>query len=327
MLQRLLPFLIGVCPFFRSVTLSAAVTFQEGFSSDPTAHGWRSYGDAALFQWNSSNQNLEITWDSAHPNSYYTWPLPTIVSRTDDFAFAFDLRLGDIAIGTTPDKPFTFELGIGLINLGEATAPGFLRGTGADSPDLVEFDYFPDSGFGATISPTIISSNVVFATGFNSPLELMANDWYHVAMSYTASNETLVTTMTRNGAPFDPIQNVQIGSNFTDFRTDHFAIASYSDAGQDPQFAGSLLAHGVVDNIVVTVPDVAVTGLIAERATGSWQVGLNSRIGWRYTLERTEDFQSWAGVSAAIPGLDGRLTLSDTNAQKEAFYRIKAERP
>jgi len=237
------------------------------------------------------------------------------------------VRLSDIAIGTTSGKPFTFELAIGLINLGEATGPNFLRGTGVDSPDLAEFDYFPDSGFGATISPTIISSNVDFASGFNSPLELTVNDWFHVAMSYTASNETLVTTMTRNASAFDPIQNVQLGPNFTDFRVDHFAICSYSDAGQDPEFAGSILAHGVVNNIVITAPDPPVSDLIAARADDAWQVGLNTRTGWLYTLERTDDFQSWTIVSPAMPGVGGRLTLSDTNAQAKAFYRIKAERP
>src|ERR1041385_6840372 len=137
---RLLPALIGVCSSIRCVPLCAA-TFQEEFSSEPTSRGWQSHGDGTLFQWNGSNQNLEVTWDSARANSYLAWPLSATLSRADDFSFAFDLRLSDIAVGTTPDKPFTFELAIGLINLGEATGPNFLRGTGTNSPDLVEFDY------------------------------------------------------------------------------------------------------------------------------------------------------------------------------------------
>lgn len=309
------------------VAVNGAVSFREDFAANPAIQSWQAFGDQSLFHWNSTNQNLEVTWDSSHPNSYFARPLNTVLSRSDDFSLDFDLRLADITVGTTPGKPFTFQLAIGFINLLKATGTNFLRGTGTDSPDLAEFDYFPDSGFGATVSPTVISSNSQFASSFNFPLELTTQDWFHVAMSYTASNQTLVTRMTRNGLTFGPIQDVAFGANFTDFRADHFAICSYNDAGQDPQFAGSVLAHGVVDNILVAVPDPAVRDLAGAFASGGWQAEFVARTNWLYALERTEDLRTWTPITPVTPGAEGRLTLVDTNATAKAFYRVRAERP
>src|SRR5690349_5102574 len=98
-----------------------AVTFTESFSSNPLQHGWQTYGDASLFQWDSTNQNLRVTWDSSRPNSYFYNPLGTILSRSDDFSLAFDLRLADIGVGSDTNKSGTFSIGLGFLNLAEAT--------------------------------------------------------------------------------------------------------------------------------------------------------------------------------------------------------------
>jgi hypothetical protein len=325
--MRKYDFLILACALFGG-SANGAVILREEFAANPATRDWRAFGDVSLFNWNDTNKNLEVTWDSSRPNSYFTWPLNTVLSRSDDFSLAFDLRLSDIAAGTNPGKPFTFQLAIGFINLAEAAATNFVRGTGTDSPDLIEFDYFPASDFDATVSPTIISGNVQFASSFNFPLELTIHDWFHVMMSYTASNQTLVTAMTRNGAAFGTIQDVNLGTNFTDFRADHFAINSYSDAGQDPQFAGSILAHGVVDNVVITIPDPVVPDLAGTFADGVWQIEFTARTHWLYTLERTEDFRSWSSASHVTPGVDRPMTLMDTNTTApKAYYRVRAERP
>jgi hypothetical protein len=201
-----------------------------------------------------------------------------------------------------------------------------LRGTGTDSPNLVEFDYFPDSGFGATVAPTIISSNNVFNDGgFTFPLELTASDLYHVAMSYTATNWTLRTIMTRNGATFGPIQDATLGTNFTDFRVDHFAVCSYSDA----EFAGSVLAHGIVDDITITAPELPVTKVTGGFEGGLWRVEFASQPNWLYTLQRTMDLVLWADVSPVTAGTGSVLVLQETNSANASsvFYRVKAERP
>jgi len=317
--------------------LPQAAIFHENFANDPAERGWNDFGQANLFRWNGTNQNLEATWDSSLTNHYFYRRLDTVLTKNDDFSLAFDLRLSDVAVGVNPVKLSTFELAIGFLNFSDATRTNFERGTGVNTMNgprnLVEFDYFPDfpdSGFGATISPTLVSSNNQFAPGFDFPLELALGDWFHVAMSYTASNRTLSTAMTRNGQPFGPIKDVKLDASFTDFRLDTVAVSSYSDAGQDPQFAGSILARGVVDNVVITVPDPAVPDLAGAIANGAWQIEFTGRTNWLYTLERTADFQSWSAVSPVTPGIgiDRRLILADTNAiAANAYYRVRADRP
>jgi len=322
----LTPALAGIAGWI--LTTHGQTAFPENFAEDPASTGWRAVGDSTLFQWNEGNENLEVIWNSSTNNSYFLRPLGTILTKHDDFGFAFDLQLQNIAIGTTAGKPFTFQLAVGFIDLDAATRTNFFRGTGMDSPNLVEFDYFPDSGFGATVSPTVISSNMQFATSFNSPLELTTNDWFHVALAYTASNQTLTTVMTRNADNFGPIQSVILGPNFTDFRVDSFAVSSYSDAGQDPQYAGSILAHGVIDNLVVATPGPPVSNLRGNLVNGVWQLEFISRTNWSYALERTENWQSWLPASPNTPGVDGTMVLVDTNASvPKAFYRVRAEIP
>jgi hypothetical protein len=307
------------------VCLSAhAATFKEDFSRDPTAQGWSIAGDSSLFKWNSTNQNLEAVWDSGRSNSFFYRPLGASLSRRDDFAFSFDLVLEEIRIGVRSDKPFTFQIAIGLINSRAAFQPSFVRGTGAQSPDLVEFDYFPDSGFGATISPVVISSGSQFIPSFNFPLEMTPGDRFRVTLTYRSKDQTLVTAMTRNGQPFGPIKDVNLPASFTDFRVDALAVCNYSDAGA----GGSVLARGVVDDFVLTLPEPPVTALTGAFIRGTWQVEFDAAKDWLYTLERTEDFKSWRAVSPVQAGTGGRLSLSDASPQgTSAFYRIRAARP
>lgn len=287
----------------------------EDFGANPAAHGWRTFGDASLFRWNPANQNIEVTWDSSRSNSYFYLPLGRAFNDKDDFSFYFDLRLQDIAVGATPGKPYTFQIAVGLINLPQATQPGFLRGTGNDSPNIVEFDYFPDSGFGATISPTIISSNGQFATSFNL-LELSPGDLYRVILRFDGDDEQLSLIMMRNGEPFGPVRQVLLDTNFTDFAVDTLAICSYSDAGQDPEFGGSVLAHGVVDNLMfvpanIGTLDMAVTSRINDK--GLWQAEFDAKAGWTYGLSRNGNTMGGQIINTVRADANGRLTLVDTN--------------
>ena len=67
--------------------------FTENFSADPLQNGWQIFGDTNLFQWDSTNQNLDVTWDSSQTNSYFYNPLGTILAKSDDFSLSFDLQL------------------------------------------------------------------------------------------------------------------------------------------------------------------------------------------------------------------------------------------
>ena len=142
-----------------AASICGAATFQEDFSSDPLQNGWKMFGDTNLFQWDSINQNLEVTWDSSQTNSYFYHSLGTIVAKSDDFSLSYDLQLSDIAIGVNPNKTNTFELVVGFINSASATSTNLERGAGINAAhgarNTCEFDYFPDSGYGATISPTL----------------------------------------------------------------------------------------------------------------------------------------------------------------------------
>ena len=308
--------------------LASAAQWSETFAADPLANDWKVFGDTNFFQWDSANQNLAVTWDSAQTNSFFYRPLGTILTKADDFGFSFDLQLADLAIGVNPSKTNTFELAVGFINLASATRVDLHRGVGINSlygaRNICEFDYFADSGFGATVSPTLISSNNQFATVFAYPLELDPGALFAVTMNYTASNKTLRTTMTRNGDAYGLIPDVILGVTFKDFRLDQFAVCSYSDVGAD----GSLLAHGVVDNLVVTVPPPPVQNLSGIFTNHLWQAGFLSRSNWLYTLERTMDFQVWTNVSVAVTGNATNLFLADTNPPaSRAFYRVRGERP
>jgi hypothetical protein len=311
-----------------AASICGAATFTDDFSADPLQNGWRIFGDTNLFAWDSTNQNLAVTWDSSQTNSYFYHPFGTILAKSDDFGISFDLQLADIAIGINPAKTKTFEVAVGFINYVNATNTDLERGTGVTlhgARNTCEFDYFPDSGKGATISPTIISSNNQFATTFAFPFALDPGALFHVTMNYTATNQTLHTTMTRNGAPFaaGAISDVLLGSNF-DFRFDNFAIINWSDAGAD----GSLLAHGTVDNFVVIVPPPPVQNLTGAFSNNVWQAQFISQSNWFYTLQQTADFVSWNDISISTSGNGTNLFLPDTNAiAGKSFYRVRADRP
>src|SRR5258708_4931015 len=253
-----------------------AATISESFVSDSAIRGWQSFGVTNLFAWNTTNQNLAVTWDSSKSNSYFYIPVKTILTRSDDFSISLDLYLNDVTAGIDPSKPSTFELGFGFMNLDEATKPTFLRAGGV-SPNLVEFDYFPDTGFGGTVWPSFWSTNNALNYGGSSDytlVDLPLRTQMHIEMTFTASNTTMATVILTNGVPLFPIHAVKLSNSFTDFRVGAFAIESYSDAGQDPNYGGSLLAYGIVDNITLTIPEPPVINLILSRTNSQWHTTL-----------------------------------------------------
>jgi hypothetical protein len=308
-----------------------ATVITEDFSSDPQPGGWQVSGNPDLFRRNAADQNLEVTWDSSQTNSYFWHGLGTILARDDDFSLGFDLRVDDIGPGPDPEKPFAFELAVGFLNRTEAAGTNFLRGTGYNSPDLVEFDYFWDAGYGCTVSPAIVDTNGNFNWNGNTDYAkhlLILSHWYRVTLTYTASNQTLITALT-NFAQTDSVAVTNlVNAYFTDFRLDAVALSSYSDAGQDPQWGeGSILAHGRVDNLVIQVPPPPIQDLTGAFSNGVWQVRFLSRAPWFYTLERSSNLAEWAEAAAAS-GTGAGLELVDTNAvATRAFYRVRAERP
>ncbi len=150
---RFLKVLVLAAIWLMAAATGRAATLTENFATNPLGRGWQMFGDTNLFLWNAADQNLSVTWDSSRPNSYFYLPLGTILNRQDDFGLELDLKLTDIAGGVDPNKPSTFELAFGWINLLDATKTNFFRGNPSGSPNLVELDFFPNTGFGPTVWP------------------------------------------------------------------------------------------------------------------------------------------------------------------------------
>ena len=305
---------------------AAGLDLQEDFSGEPAAHGWQTFGDATLFQWDGASERLGVTWDSSRPNSYFHRPLGLTLRKAHEFELAFTVRLDSVAVGTTPGKPYMFEIALGLLNLAEATQETFLRGTGINSPNLVEWDYFPDSGFGATISSTIISERHQWASSFNSPVPLDPATAYHFRLVYTPENQRLRTTM-QAGDVLTTLQDVELKEGYDDFSVDTLAVISYSDAGQDPQFAGSIRAAGFVDDLRFVVPPPPVVGFRGWIEREAWQAAFTGRADFDYALLASPDLRSWTPVTAVVPGTGSEQVVTDPRPLAgQAFYRLQATR-
>jgi len=301
---------------------------KTDFSRDPGTAGWQVAGSTNLFAWNKESQALDVTWDSSKPNSFFYHTLNTVASMADDFSLELDLVMNTIQAGVDPNKPYAFELAFGFFNLEQAVSPGFIRGTAANTPNLVEFTYFPDTGFGATISPVLTTTNSRFFPSFNFPLELAAGGLFHIKMTYSAARTALSTTITLNGEPFGPIQDALLPDNTTDFRINAFSINSYSDAGQQAGFEGSLLARGTIDNLILTFPEPPIRNLRILRINNHEGVAFDGSPRWLYTLEKSVDLATWQTAATPVFGGPAPMAITDTNTPaKLAFYRVKAVLP
>ncbi|MFN7139302.1 MAG: hypothetical protein ACK4UN_08185, partial [Limisphaerales bacterium] len=255
--------------------------------------------------------------------SFFHLPLGMTLHKSHDFSTAFDLRFSSI---TSHDaKPGGMQAAVGFINLGQATSATYYRATGFNSPNLVEFNYFRDTGWGASVSPVVISTNHQFAMNFSDYLfEFQMNQTYRIEMSYTASNQTLLTQVKQDGtnAFTVAVSLTSLTAEFSDFAVDTLAISSYSDEGQDPAWAGSILAHGTIDNITLTTPAPEVGTIAFSKVDGHWQAEVYCQPGANYVLQRTTDFQTWTNVASAA-AVAPKLVLQDTEAPGSAgFYRV-----
>ena len=299
--------------------LARAATLSEDFSTDPLQSGWKTFGNTNLFHWNSANQNVEVTWDSTNVNSYLARPLGTVLTRDDDFSLSFELQLNDA-------EAFNFgqQLAIGLFNWNQATNPAFSRGGGA-APNLFEFDYFPDTGFGDSIDATLIDTNIGYTYFYfaydNRTLEPGLT--YQITLTHTAGATNISGQVLTNGVLFTALPYSYVGP-ITDFRIDTLSISSYQDDG----WGDSILAHGVVDNFTVTLPPPPAQNLAGSFQGGQWQCAFTSRTNWLYTLECSTNLVNWSVIVSNSPGVDGTKLISDANpSETQAFYRIRAERP
>jgi len=291
----------------------------EGFSSDPLVSGWAVHGDESLFKWDARAGMLAVTWDSESPNSLFHRSLGLTLTEADVFAFAFDIVLDEVKAGHLDGQPYTFEIALGLLNIGSAKSEGFRRGTGTNSPNLVEWDYFPDTGFGATVSPAVASSKSQFSAGFTFPAEMVVGEKYSVRMEYDPVGRELNTIMFQSGTAWNEIKTVRLADDVAGFAVDSFSISSYTAKGSE----SSLLAAGRIDNLAVAVACSQPLIVNAQLSDGEW--GARS-FGFRaadYVLERSIDLRAWETVVNGVAENGFYLQLNDGAPFDDGgFYRL-----
>lgn len=293
-----------------------ANTLVERFAADPLQNGWQIYGDTNLFQWDSTNQVLDVTWDSTQPDSYFYLPLGRAFTKADGFCIAFDLNLADT------DVAGYFELAIGLCNFAGATSPSFSRANGF-SPDLLEFDYFPDgpASYGPSMDATLVDSADNFFFAYDATQPMATNTTYRVLLIHQPDSSVVSGVILTNGQPFTTFP---LTANYgTDnFNLDTLAIMNYTTL--DDSYGDLLLAHGTVDNLAFTSPLPVQT--IQALAPG--QVQFISDTNWLYTLEQSSDLQNWSPAAPATSGNGTNLVLQATNLPPDKmFYRVGADLP
>ncbi|MFN0066230.1 MAG: cysteine-rich CWC family protein [Limisphaerales bacterium] len=297
-----------------------SVGWEESFGTDPFTQGWEATGETNFVIWQPAAGHLEVTWNSSNMNSYFRRPLPRPLTATNDFQLTASFTLILASGGVHPGRPGPFQIAFGLQRRAEADAPGFLRGTATASPNLVEWNWFPDTGFGATISPVIVSQAGRFFPAFAFPEELTPGRTYSVSLRYSAATRTLRTRT----SPAGEIADVVLPAG-EDFLVDAFAIASYSDAGQAPPFGGSIRARGVFHDFSVwsAEPGWPELTLTLEGRPAIPRLRWNAAPGWRYAVERTPDLMNWSLISSRVPAAPGPEVHGDVPPPAApAFYRL-----
>lgn len=305
--------LVALSAVIVTAQLSAA-TFINKFQTDPLTAGWQIYGDTNLFTWDSTNENMRVTWDSSQTNSYFHYPLGTTLTRSNGFLLAFDLNITDMPVVGG------FQIAIGLLNITNATAPGFLRGTGSDSPNLAEFDYYLDPFFGPSLDGTMADSANHFTFAYANDL-LDFGTTYRIILTHAPGAAMFSCQILTNGQNYSQLLSSFASTNFADFQLNTLAVPSYSDVNG---FGLSVLAHGTVDNFIFASPLPVET--LNSLTLG--EVSFASDTNWVYTLETSTNLTSWSIAAPTTPGNGTNLVLQATNAPTDsAFFRVRADLP
>ena len=300
-------------------SLSANNLHFETFDSDPLTKGWSVHGDKSLFEWDEDSESLRVKWDTERPSSFFYKPLGRVLTESNSFAFTFQITLDSVKAGYLEGKPYTFQVALGLLNISSAIDKNFNRGTGSDSPNLVEWDYFPDTGFGATVSPAVASDKSEFSAGFTFPAELLIGKTYSIKLIYNSEERVLKTEMLEDGKSWETIQTVEISSDFSGFFVDTFSISNFSAKDSE----SSLLAIGIVDEVALVTSDT-LPKLFGVKINGSqWEAKsflIEPEI-WK--VETSNDVLNWNRAILGSDSLNYFQYFNDTVTNKEfQFYRL-----
>src|SRR5208283_2791709 len=236
--------------FVLSATRSGATTITENFSTDPLQNGWQIFGDTNLFQWDATNHDVKVTWDSSQPDSFYYRPLGTILTIEDDFSLSFDLEVFD-AVGYN----YSCQMAVDLFHFTDATNANYSHADGT-LPNVFEFGYFPATDeLSPSIDATLIDTNGDYYFVFDNQA-LNPGVTYSVTITHTAGAPTVTGQVLAGGEPFSSLPIIY-SQPISDFRLDTLSISCFQDDG----YGDSILAHGAVGNIVVTLPPPPIQNL------------------------------------------------------------------
>ena len=300
-------------------SLSANNLYFETFDSDPLTEGWSIHGDKSLFEWDEGSESLRVKWDTEKQSSFFYKPLGRVLNESNSFAFTFQITLDSVKAGYLEDKPYTFQVALGLLNISSAIDEKFNRGTGSDSPNLVEWDYFPDTGFGATVSPVVASDKSEFSAGFTFPAELIIGKVYSIKLIYDSEERVLKTEMIEDGKSWEKIQTVKISSDFSGFSVDAFSISNFSAKDSE----SSLLAIGSVDEIALATSDTLpkLFGVKINRSQWEAKSFLIDPEIWK--VESSSDVINWNRAILDSDSFNYFQYFNDTITNKEfQFYRL-----
>ena len=274
------------------------------------------------------NHNLAVTWDSSQSNSYFYHPLETTLGKADAFTVDFDIQLNSLHWTNT------FQLAVGLLNISDAVDPGFSRALGY-SPNIFEFNYFPDSGdgFGDPDVAASMTDDTDSITSFPNfyfiydtrpmiprhelPCDADARggrgidqrDGFHERASLYHDAVVLFRAHRRIPSRYDFHQQLQRGGPGSRLRRVPARARHGGQFRRHAARAGAQLYAGGFTN-------------------GVWQTRFTTYTDTHYTLQRSTNFMSWSDVTASVAGNGDILFLSDTNAVADkAFYRVRADKP
>jgi hypothetical protein len=213
-----------------------------------------------------------------------------------------------------------FELAVGLCNLADATGTNFSRANGI-SPNLFEFDYFPDGGYGSSVDATFFDASNNFYYDYDDSQSLVNGVTYQVVLIHRAGESSISGTVFTNGQIFSTLPQVAT-DGAGDFRLDTISISSYTTT--DDYYGDSLLAHGTVDKLAFASPLPIST--VNVLSVGKIQFGSDTN--WLYTLEQSSDLQNWSPAAPGVFGIGTNLVLQATNLPVDkSFFRVRANLP
>jgi len=302
---------------------------RDDFTADPFASGsgrWRVVGDAGLFRWEPVSGALAVTWDSSRENSFCVLPLGRTVSAAEAVGFACDLTLTEAGPRPDSSRPQVLQVSIALVR--QSLLPGgYSQRTAAGrAVDLLDFSFFPLADYGpfgiaAYVAPAAFGQ-IRAGYSFGNSYNLADGQPHRVECRWDPLDRRLHTTLTGAG----PVQATHPPLPADDnFAVDALAIVVWNES---PTPQDSLLARGVIDNVVITRPDLPspwVAPLTFEGLTRT--VRFRGRSGFFYQLEASGDLTHWTALGESRAGTGEEIALSDLRKALflQQFYRVRAE--